>query len=159
VLFLPWLAGSMSPASASDMRGGFLGMTLDTERADLLRATVEGVARNLRWLLPAVEDLSGTPAAEMVLAGGAHRARGRRRCSPTCSTAPCRCWDRPELAAATAVGRVALARTAARTRLGRPPRRGDTAARARSDAVHDRLQPLFEQAFSANRPICQALES
>ena len=50
LLFLPWLAGSMSPSSSTEMRGGYLGMTLQTERSDLLRATVEGVARNLRWL-------------------------------------------------------------------------------------------------------------
>ena len=76
LLFLPWLAGSMSPSSSTAMRGGYLGMTLTTERSDLLRATVEGVARNLRWLTPAVDELCGTGASEVVFAGGAARSPG-----------------------------------------------------------------------------------
>src|SRR5690606_38755980 len=70
VLFLPWLSGSMSPASAPAMRGGFVGMSLSTTRAELLRSTVEGVARNLRWLAPAVDGLAGGPTREVVLSGG-----------------------------------------------------------------------------------------
>jgi len=160
VLFLPWLAGSMSPASTSTMRGGFLGVTLQTERADLLRATVEGVARNLRWLLPAVQDLSGNSVDELVLGGGAARAPGVPQVLADVLDRPVSVLERPELAAATAVGRVALARHRGEDPAVVRLRAGVTLQpEASATAVHDRLQPLFEEAFSANRPICQALES
>ena len=129
LLFLPWLAGSLSPSSSSEMRGGYVGMTLQTERADLLRATVEGVARNLRWLAPAVTELCGTAATEVVFAGGAARSAG---VAQTAGTDP-----------------TLLALAEARRHEPDP----DAAA------VHDRLQPIFEAAFSANAPICQALGS
>ena len=76
VRFLPWLVGSMAPQADGTMRGGFVGVSLDTERVDLVRAAVEGVAHNLRWLLGPVEGFSGSVATEVVLAGGAARSPG-----------------------------------------------------------------------------------
>ena len=160
LLFLPWLAGSLSPSSSSEMRGGYVGMTLQTERADLLRATVEGVARNLRWLAPAVTELCGTAATEVVFAGGAARSAGVAQTLADVLGLPVVVPHRPELAAARAVGSVALARA-----LGTDPTLLALAEARRHEpdpdaaAVHDRLQPIFEAAFSANAPICQALGS
>ncbi|HYD47657.1 MAG TPA: FGGY family carbohydrate kinase, partial [Terriglobales bacterium] len=57
-LFLPWLAGSGAPSGNPHMRGGFLNVSLSTTRTHLLRAVMEGVAFNLRWLLPAVEQFA-----------------------------------------------------------------------------------------------------
>lgn len=160
VLFLPWLAGSMSPTSASDMRGGFIGVTLRTERADLLRASVEGIARNLRWLLPAVADLSGAPVERVVLGGGAARADGLAQVVADVLARPVTVLDRPDLAAATAVGKVALARHLRDDPAGVSMPAGATLhPEAAATAVHDQMQPLFEEAFSVLRPICQALES
>ncbi len=158
LLFLPWLAGSMSPSASTEMRGGYLGMSLQTERQDLLRATVEGVARNLRWLLPAVTQLCGTAATEVVFAGGGARSDGVARVLADVLGLPVLVADRPEIAAARAVGQVALART-----LGTDPTLSETPTVRRHEpdpstrAVHDRLQPLFEAAFEANRAICEAL--
>jgi xylulokinase len=76
VRFLPWLSGSMSPATDASVRGGFVGMSLDSERADLVRATAEGVAQNLRWLLGPVESFTGEVVEEVVLTGGAARSPG-----------------------------------------------------------------------------------
>ncbi len=74
--FLPWLSGSMSPQADASMRGGFVGMSLDTERVDLVRAAAEGVAHNLRWLLAPVEAVTGEPCRELVLIGGASASPG-----------------------------------------------------------------------------------
>jgi xylulokinase len=71
LLFLPWLTGSQSPQADPHVRGAFLNVSLDTTRAHMLRAVVEGVALSLRWLLPAVEDLAGGPFRELGFAGGA----------------------------------------------------------------------------------------
>lgn len=74
LLFLPWLSGSLAPQADPSVRGGFIGMSLDTERVDLVRAAVEGVAHNLRWLLSPVEAFTGEECAEVVLVGGATRS-------------------------------------------------------------------------------------
>ncbi len=158
LLFLPWLAGSMSPTASTDMRGGYLGMSLRTERADLLRATVEGVARNLRWLHPAVTELCGTAATEVVFAGGGARSEGVAQVLADVLGLPVLVPTHPEVAAARAVGAVALAQTLGEdptTTDARIDRRHEPDASTRPE--HDRLQPLFEAAFEANRAICEAL--
>jgi xylulokinase len=158
VLFLPWLAGSLSPSSDPQMRGGYIGVSLATTRADMVRATLEGTARNLRWLLPAVEHMTGRPATELTFGGGAARSTEWAQCIADVLGRPVSILEAPELAAARAVAMVGLGR-----------RRGDpmvdmelpTAARLEPDpdatAVHDELQEPFEEAFRAMKPICQAL--
>ncbi|HWJ97338.1 MAG TPA: FGGY family carbohydrate kinase [Acidimicrobiales bacterium] len=74
VRFLPWLSGSLSPQADAAMRGGFVGVSLDSQRVDLVRAAAEGVAHNLRWLLDPVEAFTGQRADEVVLTGGAARS-------------------------------------------------------------------------------------
>jgi xylulokinase len=74
ILFLPWLAGSLSPSANGTMRGGFLNLSLDTERRHLVRAVVEGLGFNLGWLLPIVEGFSGHRGDEIVFGGGAARS-------------------------------------------------------------------------------------
>ena len=48
VFFLPYLMGERSPINDTNARGAFLGMTMDTTRADLLQAVLEGVAFAIR---------------------------------------------------------------------------------------------------------------
>ena len=55
VLFTPWLAGERSPVDDRNARGGFHNLSLSTTRADLVRAVLEGVAYNSRWLHEGVE--------------------------------------------------------------------------------------------------------
>jgi xylulokinase len=55
VLFTPWLTGERSPIDDRNARGGFHNASLDTDRAALVRAVLEGVAYNNRWLHEAVE--------------------------------------------------------------------------------------------------------
>jgi xylulokinase len=55
VVFTPWLAGERSPVDDRRARAGFHNMSLATTRAHLVRAVLEGVAYNSRWLFEAVE--------------------------------------------------------------------------------------------------------
>ena len=48
VYFLPYLMGERSPINDTDARGMFIGMTMDTTRADLVQAVLEGVAFAIR---------------------------------------------------------------------------------------------------------------
>ncbi|MEA3020985.1 MAG: xylulokinase [Actinomycetota bacterium] len=55
VVFTPWLAGERSPVDDRHARAGFHNLSLTTTPADLVRAVLEGVAYNSRWLHDAVE--------------------------------------------------------------------------------------------------------
>jgi xylulokinase len=70
VLFLPWLTGAWAPAGDLGARGAFLNLGLDTTREHLARAVLEGVACQLRWMLPHVEALTGRRHDELVFAAG-----------------------------------------------------------------------------------------
>lgn len=71
LLFLPWLAGAGPPSGRGYVRGGFLNQSLRTTRKHALRAIVEGVAMNLRWLHGAVEKFIGRTLPELNFIGGA----------------------------------------------------------------------------------------
>ena len=71
LLFLPWLRGSGAPVSSSTARGGFLNLSLQTTRPQLVRAVLEGCAYNLRWLLPSVERFAERSFEVLRFSGGA----------------------------------------------------------------------------------------
>ena len=50
--FLPWLLGSVAPRPNDDVRAAYVGLSLQHDRRHAVRATLEGVALNLAWLLP-----------------------------------------------------------------------------------------------------------
>jgi xylulokinase len=70
LLFLPWLTGAQAPVSNSKVRGGFLNLSLQTTRAHMVRAILEGVAFNMRWVLPPVETFVEQRFDELLFAGG-----------------------------------------------------------------------------------------
>lgn len=70
LLFLPWINGAGSPASNSAARAGFLNISVDTSRDHMVRALLEGIAFNLRWLNDAVEEFVGTTFERLMFAGG-----------------------------------------------------------------------------------------
>jgi xylulokinase len=70
VLFTPWLNGERSPVEDRTLRAGFLNISMTTERAHLVRAVLEGVAFNARWLLDAVERFIKRPMPALRILGG-----------------------------------------------------------------------------------------
>jgi xylulokinase len=70
VIFTPWLAGERSPVEDHAARGGFHNLSLQTTRADLVRAVLEGVAYNSRWLHEAVERFTKRRLGPIRIFGG-----------------------------------------------------------------------------------------
>lgn len=70
VIFLPWLYGERSPVDDHLVRGGFFNQSLETTRADMVRAVFEGVALNSRWLLKYVEQFIKRPVGAINMVGG-----------------------------------------------------------------------------------------
>ena len=54
----------------ASLRGGFFNQSLETGRAEMIRAVFEGVAHNSRWLLHYVENFVGNRLDPLVLVGG-----------------------------------------------------------------------------------------
>lgn len=71
VIFTPWLKGEHSPIDDRNARGGFHNLSLETTRADLVRAVLEGVAYNSRWLLDCVDRFTSTNGPIRIVGGGA----------------------------------------------------------------------------------------
>ncbi len=70
VLFTPWLAGERSPVSDRHARAGFSNLSRTTSAADLVRAVLEGVAYNSRWLLGHVERATKHELTPIRIMGG-----------------------------------------------------------------------------------------
>ena len=69
VFFLPYLMGERSPINDTDARACFIGMSMDTSRADLVQAVLEGVAFAIRDSVEVAKDL-GIPLCRSMLCGG-----------------------------------------------------------------------------------------
>ena len=71
LIFTPWMFGERSPLNDPQVRGGFYNLSLDQSRKDVLRATYEGIAYNIRWALQVVEKLVGKSTTINIIGGGA----------------------------------------------------------------------------------------
>jgi len=70
VIFTPWIAGERSPVDDRGARGGWHNLSVETTNADLIRAVLEGVAYNSRWLHDAVEGFAGGRLDHLRIFGG-----------------------------------------------------------------------------------------
>lgn len=71
VYFLPYLMGERSPHNNPNARGTFIGMTMDTSRADMTQAVLEGVAFALRDSFEIAKSLGIKIERTKICGGGA----------------------------------------------------------------------------------------
>lgn len=71
VFFLPYLMGERSPHNNPNARGTFIGMTMDTTRADMTQAVLEGVAFALRDSFEVAKELGIKIERTKICGGGA----------------------------------------------------------------------------------------
>jgi len=72
LIFTPWLNGERSPVEDRRLRASFLNVSLRTDRAAMIRAVMEGVALNARWLYDYyVKFLGQQPPYVRIIGGGA----------------------------------------------------------------------------------------
>ena len=70
VFFLPYLMGERSPINDTNARGTFIGMTMDTTRADLVQAVLEGVAFAIRDSFEVARSLEIAIPTTKICGGG-----------------------------------------------------------------------------------------
>lgn len=71
VVFLPYLSGERTPHNAAHARGMFAGLSARSDRDDLTRAVLEGVAFALADNLAALRSAGSAPQGLLILGGGA----------------------------------------------------------------------------------------
>ena len=78
VFFLPYLMGERSPINDTNARGTFIGITMDTTRADLTQAVLEGVAFAIRDSVEVARNLGIDIKSSKICGGGAKSALWKR---------------------------------------------------------------------------------
>lgn len=73
LVFLPYLMGERTPYSDPDAKGVFAGMDMNTSRANMTRAVLEGVAFGLKDSLEIINDMQ-IPVKEIRIGGGGARS-------------------------------------------------------------------------------------
>ena len=71
VFFLPYLMGERSPINDTNARGTFIGLTMDSTRADMTQAVLEGVAFAIRDCLEVARSLGVSVPRSKMCGGGA----------------------------------------------------------------------------------------
>lgn len=77
VIFLPYMLGERAPRWNPDAKGAFLGLKMENDRCDMLRAVLEGVTMNLGIILD-IHRQNLSIDEIMVIAGGAKGAVWRQ---------------------------------------------------------------------------------
>lgn len=71
VIFTPWLHGNRCPFEDANAAGMFFNIRIDTGKADMIRAVLEGICYHLRWLLECESKKVKTSGAIRFVGGGA----------------------------------------------------------------------------------------
>lgn len=70
VMYTPWIWGERAPVEDRTLRAGLYNLSLNNTREDIIRAFLEGIAFNTRWLLTPVEKFLGRNVASINIVGG-----------------------------------------------------------------------------------------
>jgi len=70
IIYTPWIWGERAPVDDPYLRAGLFNMSLNNNREDIIRAFLEGVALNTRWMLTPVEKFLKRPVKEITMVGG-----------------------------------------------------------------------------------------
>jgi xylulokinase len=70
VLYTPWIWGERAPVDDRHLRAGLYNISLHNTREDIIRAFLEGIAFNTRWLLQPVEKFLGRKVPSINIVGG-----------------------------------------------------------------------------------------
>lgn len=70
LIYMPWLFGERTPVDDTSLRAGLFNMSLEHSREDIIRAFLEGVALNTRWMLEPFARFTGRRPQGITAVGG-----------------------------------------------------------------------------------------
>jgi len=162
LIFTPWINGVGAPGEDGYTRSAFFNQSLRTTRAHYARATMEGVAYNLRWLRDHVERFAKQRFDRLNFIGGGAQSRLWCQILADVLDREVRPVANPRFANAVgtafsafaALGEIDPDEIPAAIELG-PGHAPDPAA----VAVHDRQFELFGELYRRNRKIYRRLNA
>lgn len=163
LVFTPWLGGVVVPDDEPRTRSAFINQTLRTTRGHYVRAVMEGVAFNLRWLGGHVERFVGRPFPQLGFVGGGAQSETWCRILADVLDRPIRQIAHPRhanavgaaLAAFTALGELRVDEIPARVKVAAVHQPDPANARvydaqfAEFLALYRRMKPIYRR---LNRP-------
>ncbi|MBC7878614.1 MAG: FGGY-family carbohydrate kinase [Anaerolineales bacterium] len=70
VIYTPWIWGERAPVDDKTVRAGLYNLSLNNTRQDIIRAFLEGIALNTKWLMTPVEKFLGRKVDSINIVGG-----------------------------------------------------------------------------------------
>ena len=70
VIYTPWIWGERAPVEDRTLRAGLYNLSLRNHREDIIRAFLEGIAFNTRWLMRPFEKFIARPLKRINIVGG-----------------------------------------------------------------------------------------
>jgi len=70
VIYTPWIWGERAPVEDRTLRAGIYNLSLRNHREDIIRAFLEGIAMNTRWLMDPFEKFIGRKLQRINIVGG-----------------------------------------------------------------------------------------
>ncbi|HEY3310256.1 MAG TPA: FGGY-family carbohydrate kinase [Anaerolineales bacterium] len=70
VIYTPWIWGERAPVEDRNLRAGLFNLSLNSNREDIIRAVLEGIALNTRWLLEPFQKFTGRTLGGLNMVGG-----------------------------------------------------------------------------------------
>ena len=160
VIFTPWLHGERAPVDDHTLRGGFHNLSLHHTREHLIRAVLEGVAYNSRWLLGHVEKFAGREFMTINIIGGGALSNIWCQIFADVLNRPMRQMKDPiqanargaAILAGVALGATTFEQAAARTEVAR-----EYQPNPANRQIYDKLFASFLQIYKKNRKIYAVL--
>ncbi len=70
VIYTPWIWGERAPVDDRNLRAGLFNLSLNNNREDIIRAFLEGIALNTRWMQKPVEKFMKRKVKTIHIVGG-----------------------------------------------------------------------------------------
>ena len=70
VIYTPWIWGERAPVDERTLRAGLYNLSLNNNREDIIRAFLEGISLNTRWLLEPMEKFLSRKVERIHIVGG-----------------------------------------------------------------------------------------
>jgi xylulokinase len=70
LIYMPWLFGERTPVDDPSLRAGLVNLSLAHTREDIIRAFMEGVALNTRWMMEPFASMLGRDPGPIAAVGG-----------------------------------------------------------------------------------------
>ena len=97
LIFLPTFNGSTAPIVDPSARGALVGLRLSHRRHHVIRAVLEGISLEIRWMLDAMAQ-TGVPVEEIRLAGGGSKNKTWNQMHADILNRPVRTVQNPDAA-------------------------------------------------------------